>query len=338
MSSPLPSCLLPLTIPASWVYRGVIELRNSRYNRGGVRRVDVPVISVGNITTGGVGKTPMVAWIARLLREHGHRPAILMRGYKATATQRSDEQMEYEATLSGVPVIANPDRAAAGAAFLQDNKEIDCLLLDDGFQHRQMHRDLDLVLIDASQRTMRDRMLPAGHLREPLANLSRADAVIVTRAQGIDPELAKQVAEHHGKEPLAWSQHVWTGLRVFDGAGERTEAPMWLTGKRLVTMLGIGNPRALRKQVNAVGGEVVANVPARDHQHYDRETVKAIGRAEADGLLVTGKDWVKLRGVLNLSDWPMPIIVPQLAIEVFEGREALEALILETAGRQVTMA
>jgi tetraacyldisaccharide 4'-kinase len=331
MPSPLPQYLSPLTIPASWVYRCAITARNRHYDRGnGVRRLDVPVISVGNITTGGVGKTPMVAWIAQLLLKNNHRPAICMRGYGATRTQRSDEQMEYEAILPNVPVIANPDRATAAAAFLQKHSEIDCLLLDDGFQHRQLHRDLDLVLIDATRDTLRDRLLPAGHLREPLENLQRADAVIVTHADAVNEQFAQEIASYHGGEPAAWTRHAWTSLRRIDATGEHAEPPAWLQEKRVVTMLGIGNPQAMRDQIIAAGAEVAADVPVRDHQRYDPPTLAAVHdkAAKADAVLVTGKDWVKLRGVLNLHDWPVPMIVPELAIEVIEGRDALEAMIL----------
>ena len=184
MPPPLPRVCLPLTIPASWVYRSAIALRNRRYDRNGVERISVPVISVGNITTGGVGKTPMVAWLARQLLEAGHRPAICMRGYGSSRTQRSDEEMEYEAILPEVAVVADPNRAAAARRHLSRHPETDCLLLDDGFQHRQLHRDLDLVLLDATVHLPAERMLPAGHLREPVGNLQRADAVITVSRRG----------------------------------------------------------------------------------------------------------------------------------------------------------
>lgn len=335
MSSPLPHYLAPLTVPASWVYRCAIASRNRQYDRGnGVRRLDVPVISVGNITTGGVGKTPMVAWIARLLVDAGRRPAICMRGYGATRTQRSDEQMEYEAILPDVPVIADPDRATAATAFLREHPEIDCVLLDDGFQHRQLHRDLDLVLIDATQDLASQRMLPAGHLREPLENLRRADAVIVTHADAVDERLVQTIVRFHGRKPTTWARHAWPSLRRMDASGEHTEPQSWLAGKAVVTMLGIGNPRAMREQIIAAGASIAADVPVRDHQQYDRHMLAAIREkaATADAMVVTGKDWVKLRDVLDLHDWPVPVIVPELAIEVIEGRDALEAMILGAVG------
>lgn len=340
MPSPLPRVCLPLTIPASWVYRGAIALRNRRYDRTKAHRVGVPVISVGNITTGGVGKSPMVAWIARLLLEHGRHPAICMRGYGSTPTQPSDEQMEYEAALPEVPVITHPDRVTAATNFLKQKMSVDCLLLDDGFQHRRMHRDLDLVLLDASANTLNDRLLPAGHLREPPTSLRRADAVIVTHSGrdsgghsgGMDARLAEDVAKLHGSEPLAWTRHTWTTLQVIDGSAEHCQSTLWLAGKRVLTVLGVGNPQAVREQVATAGAMIARDLPVKDHQRYDRRMIDAM-RAAANGLdatVVTGKDWVKLRSVLDLHEWPTPLVVPVLELTVFDGREELARLILST--------
>ena len=118
MSGPLPGLLAPVTIGASWFYRLAIRARNARFDRGvGVATVDRPVISVGNLTTGGVGKTPMVMWLVELLTKHGHRPVIAMRGYGSARGERSDEEAEYLDRLSDVPVLADPDRAAALREF-----------------------------------------------------------------------------------------------------------------------------------------------------------------------------------------------------------------------------
>ena len=213
----MPGSFAPLTVPASWLYRFAINVRNARFDRGvGVVTLDRPVISVGNLTTGGVGKTPMVMWIAELLRRHDYRPVIGMRGYGARRGERSDEEAEYLDRLDDVAVVAEPDRAAALSTFLEDHREVDCAILDDGFQHRRIARQLDLVLIDASRRTLTDRFLPAGHLREPIANLQRADAVIVTRAEAIDVSLSAQIAQNLGKPPVSPAR-----VRARDGRRSR---------------------------------------------------------------------------------------------------------------------
>lgn len=351
MSGPLPGYLAPLTVPAAWLYRRIIAARNARFDRGvGVQRIDRPVISVGNITTGGTGKTPMVIWIAKQLIDAGHKPAIAMRGYKSV-NGRSDEQMEYLDRLPGVPVIANPNRVDALREFLPRHPEIDCVILDDGFQHRQLHRDLDLALIDATADTFNDRLLPAGHLREPLENLRRADAIIITHAEALSESelsnLTTQILKHHRRPTLAVSRHVWSGLDVHHKQDvAQTRDVDWLCGRRVITMLGIGAPESVHRRLESMNVEVLKDVRARDHHRYAYEDLEAIDVADAlasgdtplsqeltggmrcDALVVTHKDWVKLRDVIDWSAWPMPIVVPRLELEVFEGAERLRELVL----------
>ncbi len=338
MKGPLPDALRPLTVPASWVYGLAVSARNRRYDRGaGVLRVPLPVVSVGNVTAGGTGKTPMVAWICGCLAKRGRRPIVAMRGYGARAGAPSDEQFEYTERLPGVPIVAGADRAAALRGYLAQGGAGDCVVLDDGFQHRGLHRDLDLVLIDATRSTMRDRLLPVGWLREPLSSLRRASAVIVTRAEGVDEALAADVERHHGRPPSAWTRHAWTELSVFepaDPAGHHADV-QWLRGRRVVTMLGVGNPVAIIAQLERAGAEVLVNVPVRDHQRYGAAQLATAARlcADADALVTTGKDWAKLRGLIGDQRCPVPIVVPRVVIEVFDGRQALEELISKKVHR-----
>ncbi|MCH8822057.1 MAG: tetraacyldisaccharide 4'-kinase [Planctomycetes bacterium] len=333
MSDPLPGYLKPLTIPLSGLYYLAVAVRNARFDKGkGVTKLSLPVISVGNITTGGTGKTPMVMWITRLLVANGHKPVIAMRGYGATEDQQSDEHVLYEEYLADVPVLADADRIKVINSYLPTHPEISCVLLDDGFQHRFIARDLDLVLIDDTQNSFSQRLLPAGHLREPLANLKRADAVIVTRA---DPEIEDNVAEielYHGKKPVAWSQHKWTGLDIYD-PDLNSKDVNWLNGKGILTMLGVGNPKSICQQIEAFGAKVAVNVPVSDHQKYSNANIKKAKELciSLDAMLVTAKDWVKLRGLIDCRDWPVPVVVPQLDIEFFKGEEQLQELILNAA-------
>lgn len=332
MSGPLHDALAPLTIPVSWVYREAVRWRNRRFDAGrGVERLPVPVISIGNITTGGTGKTPLTAWFAELLLSQGHRPAIAMRGYGARPGLPSDEAMEYAERLRDVPLIVNPDRAGACRAHCAAHPQTDCILLDDGFQHRRIKRDLDLVLIDATANTFRQRLLPAGHLREPLENLSRADAVIVTRAGNApDANLAALIKQYHGKAPIAWTLHAWAHLRRMDSSGESTLPLAWMNGKQLVTLLGVGNPTAVLRDVEAAGATVAANIPAGDHERFSAAKLRvAQGLCDGlDGLFMTAKDWARSRSVIELPSWRTPIIVPQLNIEFIAGRDAVESLLL----------
>lgn len=329
MSGPLPEVLAPLTVPASWMYERIIALRNARFDRGqGVQRIDRPVISIGNITTGGTGKTPMVMWIARKLLDAGFHPAIAMRGYRSSGGV-SDEQAEYVERLPDVHVLAHPNRFEALRSFLPLHPQVDCVLLDDGFQHRQLHRDLDLVLIDVTAGTFRDRMLPAGNLREPLDNLRRADAVIATRADEVQDDFAQAVARFHGKPLLAWAHHRWRHVDVHDRAGSQCHEVDWLRRKRVLTMLGVGNPKAVIRQLEEFGAHVAVNIPCSDHERYHRAKL-AVARGLATGcgaVVVTGKDWVKLRDLIDWSIWPVPIVVPRLEMDVFEGADRVLDLV-----------
>ena len=336
MSRPLPRYLMPLAIPLSGLYGLAVDARNARFDKGNrVIKLPVPVISVGNITTGGTGKTPMVMWIARWLCKNGYKPVIAMRGYGATRDQQSDEHALYEKYLTSVPVLADADRKRALKSFLPNHPEINCVLLDDGFQHRFVARDLDLVLIDDTQDTFKQRLLPAGHLREPLINLKRADAIIVTRSTSGHGDIAAEIEQNHGKKPVAWSQHKWTGLEIYN-PDLNTENTVWLNGKGILTMLGVGNPKSILLQIEAFGAKVDVNVPVSDHQKYSIANIKKAKELcnSLDAMLVTAKDWVKLRGLIECNDWPVPIVVPQLEIEFFNGQEQLQELVLNVAANK----
>ena len=331
MNGPVPRLLTPLTMPASWLYGLAIGVRNARFDRGwSVMPMAVPVVSVGNLTVGGAGKSPMVTWVTKRLLGAGARPVIGMRGYGARTGEMSDEQLEHCSRHPDVPVVADPDRVGALRSFLRQHSEFDCIVLDDGFQHRRIARDLDLVLVDATRDTMHDRLLPRGWLREPLASLRRADAVIVTRAEAVDDELATALRRWHGKPPIAWSRHAWTGLAVYYRPKRTKDEPVgWLDGKRVVTLLGIGNPESVRRQVEAAGAVIAADVPARDHQLYDVATLAAVKSVcnGVDAVVMTSKDWVKVRRLAVVESLPVPIVVPKVEIDVFEGAAALTTMI-----------
>jgi tetraacyldisaccharide 4'-kinase len=315
------------------VYGAAIALRNRKFDGGnGAQAFDRPVISIGNITTGGTGKTPLVAWLARQLIEARVEPLIAMRGYGARHGEVSDEQAEYRATLPDPHVVANPKRASAIREYLESHLDVQAIVLDDGFQHRQIKRDLDLVLIDATADTFEDRLLPAGNLREPVANLHRADAVIVTHADFEISDLNAQVERHHGRPPIAWCRHVWTHLDFFDRSSRPESVEVnWLRGKRIITMLGIGRPASVQRQLHATGAQIVKAIPARDHQKYDHDSLNAVlmaGRM-CDALVVTHKDWVKLAKVIDWEKFSLPIVVPRLAIEFDAGEMELLNLVLQ---------
>jgi tetraacyldisaccharide 4'-kinase len=333
VSGPLPPALAPLTVPLAWLYGRGVAWRNRRWERGGVVRVDVPVISVGNLTAGGAGKTPMVAWLAARLRDEGRRPEIALRGYKSRGGT-SDEAVEHAERLPGVAVLADPDRAAAIRRHLAGHGETDCAILDDGFQHRRLHRDLDLVLVDATAGTMRDRLLPRGWLREPLESLARADAVIVTRADEVEPALGREVERFHGRPPIAWCRHAWRRLLVHAGAAMRVEPPAWLAGRRIVALLGVARPEGILAQLRGAGAVIAAVEPARDHEHFSRRKLGRVRRAarSADAVVTTGKDWARIRN--RIDSWPAPIVVPEVSIEMIAGEAELWGRVTRSIARE----
>jgi tetraacyldisaccharide 4'-kinase len=289
---------------ASMPYAWAIRSRNRKFDRGvDVHAADVPVVSIGNLTVGGTGKTPMVEWMARQFRNRGIRVAILSRGYGAAADGRNDEALELELALPDVPHLQNPDRVAS-AAVATEELGTQLLLLDDGFQHRKLARDFDVVLLDASEPFGFHRLLPAGTLREPVAGLTRAHAVVLSRADMLDAAgrdaVRQRVAQINPHAVWCEVEHRPAALLGSDGARAATEMA---AGKRIAAFCGIGNPAGFRHTLATLGCDVTAWREFPDHHAYSREDVESLATfaqdAARDGgaqlLLCTRKDLVKLR-------------------------------------------
>lgn len=291
-------------------YRGVIALRNRWYDRPGARtRLEVPVISVGNLTTGGTGKTPMTVWLGQYLISRGHKPAVLSRGYKAQNPDESDEIMMLRRQCLDLVAVVNPDRIAAGRAAIRDHAA-DVLILDDGFQHRRLARDLDLVLIDATCPFGFEHLLPRGLLREPFSALQRADAAIITRSDQVEPRelerIASRVHQQHPTLPLVRAFHqisAWTDLNgsVVDHISKLK------TG----AVAGIARPESFQQTLRQAGHRADEVCWFDDHHTYTRQDAENLTRwardHQLDALVTTEKDAVKL---MRLAwDWPVPVIV-----------------------------
>ncbi len=298
--------------PLSTLYGGLIGARNLYYDRfaSAVRSAPVPVISVGNMTVGGTGKTPLVIDIALRLLALGRQPAILTRGYKAQAGETADEVREFHDALPGVPVVVNADRVA-GATTACTHHAADCLVLDDGFQHRRLARDLDIVLIDALRPWGGNWVLPAGRLREPLGGLRRGDIFIITRANQATPaavdEIADRLQRYVGPKPILTARVVATALVYSDG---RRSEPSDLAERRVLPVCGIGNPATFLKLLATLGPEVTAEgVEFADHRRYSADDVATIAaRADLAGaelVVTTRKDWVKLAPLWPASEPPL---------------------------------
>jgi len=319
-----------VTGPMSRMYAWEAGRRSRRFDRGvGVERIDRPVISVGNLSAGGTGKSPVVRWVVRLLQEHGYRPAIAMRGYKAEPGQPSDEQAEHAGALPGVPIVARPDRIAGLRALFEtdEGRGVDCVVLDDGFQHRRLARDLDIVLIDATRPPDRDALLPRGFLREPIDALGRADAVVITRSGLVGADELRRVVDSIAPSisegvPIVAAAEEWGSVACHRAGGDGRAEPEIveagsLRGKRLVVCCAIGNPDAFVRFAQQRGVEVVGSVVLGDHASYGagevERVVRAAGDGACDGVLTTGKDWVKLSRVWA-GDARPAVYVPAIAI------------------------
>ena len=322
---------------ASVGYRGLIAARNGRYDRDPLRvcHVSVPVVSVGNITTGGTGKTPMVIDVVTRLREIGRRPVVVSRGYKSGASQRSDELMLIERTAPGAVCVANPDRVA-GAEQAVAQHGADVVVLDDGFQHRRMGRDLDIVLIDATLPFGFGYLLPRGLLREPLENLARADVLIITRADQVDSSdldrLKRRIEALAPGRPILAAVHKPQPLcSLPTGLTERDQLDQG--GAYLVS--GIGNHPAFRRTVESLNIAVCGHARFSDHHYYragDLRDVcaKALARG-AERVIVTEKDAVKLEGLE--VDWALPVQVLGVRIDFCdEGGKIMDKVLREVMG------
>jgi tetraacyldisaccharide 4'-kinase len=301
---------------AEWPYALAMQWRNRRFDRDPRRaeRVGVPVVSVGNLTLGGTGKTPLVEWVARWYRRHRVRVAIISRGYGAEQGALNDEAIELEQKLPDVPHLQNPDRVAAARTAIEE-LECELIVLDDAFQHRRIARDLDLVLLDAAEPFGFGRVFPRGTLREPLVGLRRAQAVILSRADMISADARAgihAVVQRHAPEAV-WARHGTSPAGFLHTAGRI--APRVAPRPAHRGVCGIGNPKGFRHTLASSGYDLVELREFPDHHRYTRDDVESLARW-ADGLDVaavvcTHKDLVKI-GLERLGRRPLQAVVIRL--------------------------
>ncbi|MCA9279474.1 MAG: tetraacyldisaccharide 4'-kinase [Phycisphaeraceae bacterium] len=318
---PVPAFLGSVLKP---LYTIGIARANKKFDRGiGVETLDIPVFSVGNLTVGGTGKTPMVIYLVRELQRLDIRPCIAMRGYGATPGMPSDEQDEYTRALPEVPVIAQPDRINGIRHLLASERgqDIDCVVLDDGFQHRQIARDCDIVLIDASKPIHRDSLLPKGWMREPISSLKRADVIIMTRVQdAVELDEAFGAVRQHAPDvtPVRAS-NTWTECIVNENNTDMARPVSWLSDKSVFVVAGIGNPSSFLRQCEQHTTSIAGSMMLRDHNPYENATVLQLidcaAKSSADCILTTDKDWSKLRHVQS-SRWPCPVVRPIVGMQL----------------------
>ena len=322
-------------------YGLAVGLRNAAYDCGLLRaaRAAIPVVSVGNLTLGGTGKTPLVAWLARSLETQGLRPVIVSRGYGAARGERSDEAAELALVLPGVPHVANRDRVAGVQSAAAAGAEI--AILDDGFQHRRLARDLDIVAVDATDPFGGGRLFPRGLLREPLRGLARAQAVVLTRAASVDAARRNEIRDMlaracRGGLPAVWVEaaHRPVHLRSATSATQPLER---LAGARIAAFAGIGNPAAFRTSLTNAGATLVGFRPFPDHHAYAASDLDALrdwaAGLRADLIVTTLKDLVKVR-TERLGD--IPLVALEIALEMLPAGDSsagLESLLKPVVAR-----
>jgi tetraacyldisaccharide 4'-kinase len=316
-----------LSVPYGWAVRA----RNRLYDWGWKRvvRAEVPVVSVGNLTLGGTGKTPCVEYVARFFRRLDRRVAILSRGYGSQAG-RNDEALVLEENLPDVPHLQGADRTALARTAVEE-LESEILVLDDGFQHRRLARDLDLVLIDATEPWGHGYLFPRGLLREPQPGLRRAGVALLTRCDQVDDQARQRLREAVHRiapaVPVAESLHQAVDLVNAEGA----RAPLDLLARHPVAAVsGIGNPEAFHRTLADLGARVTALRTYPDHHPYQRAEIDELrtwARQQATDCVVvtTQKDLVKLR-LTRLGERAVWALRIELRID--KGREALDRQLL----------
>jgi len=332
---------------ASIFYQLVVCLRNFLYSSGWLKihHANAIVISVGNITVGGTGKTPFVIWLCKFLQQKNIQVAILTRGYKALQQKRAssienrDSRIDEPGILADncpqAKIIVNPDRVA-GANEAVNKFGAKCLIMDDGFQHRRLARDLDIVTIDATLPFGYGRMLPAGLLREPLDSLKRADAIVITRSNQVSESELNQIEEKIQKiKPnmiIARSIHSPAYVKTTENKEISIEQ---LRGKKIFAFCGIGNPDAFIETMKGLGVNLVGSKIYDDHYHYadkDIEDIRTKAKElKAELILTTQKDWSKIIGDFqsSISDFGATIPFAYLAIEIkfISGEDKITQLI-----------
>lgn len=332
--------LRALSIPYGWATQG----RNTFYDRGWLsqRRLPCRVVSIGNLTVGGTGKTPVTIAVTEALLAAGHRVAVLSRGYRRRSRrpralvsdgrtilmgpeEAGDEPFLIAQRCPGAVVAVGSNRYELGLWVLAQGS-IDCVVLDDGFQHRALYRDVDLLLVDATDQHGLRALVPAGRLREPVSGAARATAVLVTRVESradaqpvlslIQQALAREV------KPIL----IRFTTQGFVDAHKGTAVPLdTLRGQRAVIFSGVGNAGAFRTSVLRQGLIVVDEVVFPDHHAYTTSDLNRIRtrveRVGAPVLVTTEKDAVKLRSFPLLST---PVWAMRLDTQILEGEERLK--------------
>ena len=308
--------------PASWLYGAAVDMRWWLYREGLLKqkRLKGAVISVGNLTVGGTGKTPMVIWLAEKLMQQGQRVAILSRGYRGTDGSSDEVELMRSRLQNRAMFGVGKDRFEQGH-HAESRQAIDVFLLDDGFQHLQLARDVDIVLIDASYPMEKQALLPAGPMRERMSAMSRADVVVFTRSEMNGG--AREAIQRLGDLPVFAASTKLVGFRLLGGdepVGTRDE----IGAGPFFAFCGIGNPGAFLRDLQRWGIPQAGHIFFADHHLYLESDIRAIEQAAAQCgakvLLTTEKDFWNLAAVKPPA---MPVYIAMIDLEITREEELL---------------
>jgi tetraacyldisaccharide 4'-kinase len=321
-------------------YSGVVRVRNRLYSSGLLRthRAGVPVLCVGNLTTGGTGKTPLVVWLCRLLRQRQRRAVILTRGYQTQVGELSDEPAVLAAACPHAPIVVNPDRVAGAAAAVREYGA-DVLVMDDGFQHRRLARNLDIVAVDTTLPFGYGRVLPAGLLREPVAGLRRAHAVVLTRCDQVFADVLQRTEEavRRVNRELVVARAVHAPALVKTGDGREIDLQE-IRGRSIFAFCGLGNPASFFRTITDLGGRLVGSHAFDDHHRYTGNELNEMHgqavRQRAGLILTTQKDWTKIAR-LAVPGGPPPLAYLAVELRITAGESELTALIDRALGGRI---
>jgi tetraacyldisaccharide 4'-kinase len=325
--------------PLSVIYEVAARLRANLYLYGVLkqRRLDGTVISVGNLTVGGTGKTPMVIWLAEKLIAQGERPAILTRGYRGEAPKNdgglpgADEVALMVTRLRAkVQLGVGKDRYASGRVLERHGAKY--FILDDGFQHLRLHRDADVVLLDATDPFGGGKLLPGGGLREPLSALGRASVVVITRSD--HAPAVESLVKRNTAAPIFYARAELQ--RVLRAPALAVEWPLPdRASARVFAFCGIGNSRAFFDDLRQWGFSVVGERSFRDHHRYSPEDLAALERAardvQADAMICTEKDVFNLR---DAGAGTLPVYACRIGLAVEDGDKFWDAVMSAARQRQ----
>lgn len=305
--------------PFEALFRFAVRVRGALYDRGSLRAVEssLPIISIGNLSVGGTGKTPFTAWVARELASAGASPAVILRGYGG------DEQDVHRALNPAIPVVADADRVSAANEAAELGADIG--VLDDGFQHRRLARREDIVLVAAESLSLR-RMLPAGQFREPFTALRRATLILITRKSASDADVrhAALLAQQHAPSvPVAVIRLDIGALVRADGNPEVAPA---IKGRRLLAICGIGDPASFFAQLREMGADI-SEQSFGDHHAYSVDDAAKLAQS-ADGfelVVCTLKDAVKLGRLWPPAAPPLWYVSQRIAVE--RGQEHVDGVL-----------